>query len=52
MRGLSTPKKVPVNGRLAAVSPVRSPRSAGGIIRCVCESNVDKGLMIQCEVSE
>lgn len=49
MRGMSTPKKVPVNGKLA--SPLRSPRSAGGIIRCVCENNIDRGLMVQCEVS-
>ena len=51
MRGMSTPKKAPVNGKLAAASPLRSPKSAGGSIRCVCENNVDRGLMVQCEVS-
>ena len=49
MRGMSTPKKVPVNGKLA--SPLRSPKSAGGTIRCVCENNIDRGFMVQCEVN-
>lgn len=50
MRDTGTPKRVPVNGRLAAAAPLRSPRSAGGVIRCVCENNVDRDLMVQCEV--
>lgn len=53
MRGTGSPqfgKRTPVNGKLAAAPPMHSPRSAGGIIRCICENNIDRGTMIQCEV--
>ena len=50
MNGLATPKRVPVNGKLAAAAPLRSPQSAGGVIRCVCENNIERGMMVQCEV--
>lgn len=47
----ATPRRGLVNGRLAAAAPLRSPRSAGGVIRCVCENNVERDMMVQCEVN-